>query len=417
VTCWKCQGSLKSLPASRDATPPTAAPSFIHCPHCGKPSKPGTAKCPVCETSLVEASGLRCSHCNVVNPPGVSACVKCGGDMLNASSVTDVTAKDLGVELADGRMAVLIPNHTPFPTRPIGREFYTAVAAQQRLEVMVYEGDEPTAAMNDLCGMVTMSLPDGLPRGTAVNIALGLDDDRTITVKTKLRTATGEAKDARLQRAPIDPERRRKIEERRDRVTKFIDKWSIELSGAERASLFQLIDSLDGALAEGNDRQQRTLDLTLSQADQRIGLIADIRGKSAIISNILGMAGKYLPLPQQAQLEQFQAGIENARERADWQMFDDLNKQTETAIADIAPNTMAIVYALSLAGQRSLSPSLTQRVYATVRNIDEGISTGNRERFEQGMDTLHSMWDEIRREMEASGKEAPVITRPVDKEG
>ena len=81
----------------------------------------------------------------------------------------DIARLPLGVELDDGRCAVVIPEGTPYPTAaPIYRDFYTAVAAQQRVDVNISEGEQQLASQNELVGFVSRSLPEGLPSTTTV---------------------------------------------------------------------------------------------------------------------------------------------------------------------------------------------------------------------------------------------------------
>jgi molecular chaperone DnaK (HSP70) len=109
----------------------------------------------------------------------------------------DITPKDLGIELNDGGMAVLIPKNTSYPTvEPLSREFATAVRGQRRLEIAVYEGHHDVAQRNELCGYVTLPLPEGLQRGTPINVAFGLDGDRVLTVAVRIRATGGDEKTA-----------------------------------------------------------------------------------------------------------------------------------------------------------------------------------------------------------------------------
>ncbi|MGR7002729.1 Hsp70 family protein [Yinghuangia aomiensis] len=150
---------------------PPGLPRSSRPPNCGRataaarPMRREAKACSVCGATAADA-GLRCPSCARVNPTGVDDCVGCGAAMP-ISNPQDITPKDLGVELDDGRMSVVIPKGTTYPTSsPVSRDFRTAGGGSTRLEVSVYEGTHDIAELNELCGHVNVQLPPDLPNGT-----------------------------------------------------------------------------------------------------------------------------------------------------------------------------------------------------------------------------------------------------------
>ncbi len=412
--CWKC-GHVFNQSASfvppRQTTPVSVQTSQT-CPHCGKPNKLNSIICEHCRKTLVQG-GLKCPHCGELNPPGVPSCQSCGLDMLNA---LDVTPKDIGIELEDRQMAIIIPKGTHYPIEePIRREFYTSTAGQRRLEVYIYEGANPVANQNELLGIVTMGLPEGLPRDTPVSIGLGLDADRTLTVAVKLRTSKGEAKNVRIRRYEINPEKKRRIEEYREKVTRFIDKWEEELTEAEWINFNKIIDQLDQTLIEGNGLNGQALDSLLENIDKFTEIASSIRGSSAFITATLVNGGKYLSQSQREQLIEWEKGIHEARERGNWLSAETIANVASEAINQLPSPLLLVIYSRTFANQNSLSPSLAHRIYSALRNVDEGFESNDQSLMGQGIDTLFDLWDEVQQELDKQNIAIPPIVRPSDK--
>ena len=203
--CWKCGASLNQARGTilHSSAHPVVLPAFEKCPGCGTPYQSGIANCVVCGESLREEGGLKCSECGAVNRPGVSACAHCGADMSLTNPI-DITPKPIGIELDDGRFSVILDAGTVYPTPDLlERDYFTSVAGQRLLEVMVYEGEQTQAKDNELIGIMSKPLPDGLPRGSRVKIALGFDENRKVIVRVTIPGS--DPKMARLARTPFGP--------------------------------------------------------------------------------------------------------------------------------------------------------------------------------------------------------------------
>jgi molecular chaperone DnaK len=319
--CWKCGIRLEAdghSPAA-EATVSVAC-AFERCPNCGSPYKVGLSACPVCNEVLIDEGGLRCPECGAINAPGALTCKKCEKDMP-VTNPQDITPMPLGVELDDGRCATVIPEGTPYPTlAPLFRDFFTAVAAQPRLDVNVYEGENPMASQNQLVGVVSKPLPEGLPKGTRIKIGLGLGSDlnRILTVRVEIPGVPGEAKTREIQRSRIDPEKRQQIETFRAKLTAFTEQWSRELTPAETSLIEALLDQVDSALNQdygSGDAARRSLESLLAHADKTLESVSQARSSEAIVSGIVGYTAAYLPDEKCNKLKQLAERLNNARQQ------------------------------------------------------------------------------------------------------
>ena len=336
---------------------------------------------------------------------------------MPVTELYDITAKHLGIELSDGRMAVLLPKGTNFPTlSPFSKEFYTAIGGQQRLEVPVYEGSAVMAQENDLCGIVMMRLPEGLPRGTPVNIAFGLDHDRTITVAVKMRTEAGHAKTVRLQRNR-NPAELRQIESTREQLTLFLDKWSEkgELFEAEVRTIYAILDQLDEAINEDPLSRRRPLDQLISDTLRIQNVAKDVRGTSAMITAVLVAGEKYIDDDRRKQLIAYEAALQQARERGDWETAAALASQADANIWSLSGPILRIIHCRTLANQYRLSPALDHRIRGALRDIDEGLDGAESERIGRGIDELNALWDDLLREVDLLGEQPPALTGVLDR--
>lgn len=413
TTCYRCTQGVKSPPPKpvRPVAPPVE-PRPTVCPKCGKPYAPGQTRCTICDREDFE-SGLKCPACGVVNAPGAITCRNCNADMP-VTEPTDITAKDLGIALVDGRMAVIIPKGHTFPIEtPITKEFYTAVPGQVRLEIEVYEGPEPVAANNEMIGLLTMALPEGLPKGTGVNIGFGLDKNRTITIVVKLRSGSGQVKNAVLHHGLIDPELRKKVMEERLKLVQFIDKWNEELTEAERADFADTLASLDMAINEDASHLRISVETLLQQVSYKTDLAKTARGANAFNSAVLRAGGKYISEELRHELELIDKEFDAVRAMADWNGLEEVLRKANEASEKMSGPLKLIVYCRTFADQNKITPALQQRVYALLRKLDEAVERGDRQQIDECINALYPIWDEIQQELDRN-TDIPVVTKVVD---
>lgn len=416
-TCWKCGSSLGADGERRQMEATVGVEcAFERCPSCGNPYKVGLAVCPTCNEVLADEGGLRCPACRTINAPGALTCRKCEAQML--ANPQDIARKPLGIELEDGRCARVIPEGTPIPTlAPLFRDFYTSIAGQQRLDVNVYEGENPVARDNELIGVVSKALPEGLPKGTRVKIGLGLDDNRTLTVKVDIPGISGDEKPKRIQRYRVDPEKRMQIEAFRARLIAFMERWRNELTVAESTLLEAVLDQVDSALGQdygSGDAAIRSFESVLASADATLESVSSARASDAYVTRVLGYVEPFLSKDQCGKMKQLAARIIGARESGDRAATERLCREISDEVDQVPPGLLLIVHASTFADQGQLSPALMHRVYGALRVVRESVESGNADRLGQGMETLWGMWDEMTHDLEERGHQAPVITKPRD---
>ncbi|MEX0936628.1 MAG: Hsp70 family protein [Pirellulales bacterium] len=118
--------------------------------------------------------------------------------MLGRVQQEEVNSHGLGVAAKNPRSGKLI-NHLMIPrnTRlPAERKhsFVTNVDGQQRVSVIVVEGDAPDPAACSLLGKCRISeLPEGLPRGSPIEVTYAFDRSGRVTVRAKDKTGGKEA--------------------------------------------------------------------------------------------------------------------------------------------------------------------------------------------------------------------------------
>jgi len=409
--CWKCGSKLQGSSTVFVATQPK--PRTETCPICGKPFKPGTTICTICHPELIGEGGLKCNACGKVNPPGVEECVQCHA-IMSVTRPTDITAKDLGIEISDGSMEVIIEKGSVYPTdESRGKDFYTAVPGQRRLEIPIYEGPYPIAKQNELVGLVTMGLPDGLPNKTPVLISFGLDKDRTITVTVKLRHSSGQVKNARLQHGLMDPQHRERVEKIRQNLTHFMDKWDDELTDAERKDFLQTLDLLDQAINEDISKLRIPIDELLRQVDYKTNLATNTRGTDAFNSAIVRVGGKYLSPDILELFVQIGRDFDQARSRADWAAAEQIIQRADEAVNQLSAPMMVVIHTRTMADQNKIPLSLQNRVYDMHRKMDNGLEANDQEVVGSAIQSLFELWPEITAELERSGQNVPITTTGV----
>ena len=413
-SCWKCGSKLQEPSTTNLATQPK--PRTETCPTCGKPFKPGTTICTICHPELIAEGGLKCNVCGNVNPPGVQECVKCHVNMA-VTRPTDITAKDLGIEIIDdGSMEVILEKGSVYPTdEPRGKDFYTADPGQRRLEIPIYEGPYPIAKQNELVGLVTMGLPEGLPNKTPVYISFGLDKDRTITVTVKLRHGSGQVKNARLQHGLMDPQNRERVEKIRQDLTHFMDRWDEELTDAERKDFLHTLDQLDQAVNEDISKLRIPIDELLRQVDHKTSLATNTRGTDAFNSAIIRVGGKYLSPEFLELFTQIGRDFDQARSRADWAAAEQIIQRADEAINQLSEPMMVVIHTRTMADQNKIPLSLQNRVYDMHHKMDKGIETTDKEAVNSAIEALFELWPEIRSELERSGQSVPVTKTGVSR--
>ncbi|MEV7939149.1 Hsp70 family protein [Kitasatospora sp. NPDC088264] len=410
--CPKCGQELggsaagAAIPAQSQAA--TAVRSD-NCPRCGTPAAPGVTACELCGEALNSAApgqtrvgstaaedvGLRCAACGVVNPPGSEACQGCG-ELMQVTNPFDITPKNLGIELNDGRLAVIIPKNTSYPTSsPVSREFVVSGSGRQRLEIAVYEGEHEIAQQNELIGHLTLRLPAGLGGRTPVEVSFGLDRDRTITLSVRIQG--GGEKTVKLERVTLDPELKVQVEEQQRQIETFTDRWGGELTEAEMREAQRLMDSLDD-LAAGQTRGQ-SVDEALERAQRQLKAQRWVRGSEAYLSLFIYYCEKHLDPSDLDRLRSVAADLRLRREAADWEGAMRAAQRADELCDSLGHTFRMLTMCNVYVNQNMVSPALAQRIMAELRGLDEAVESANMEAANQHSSALLALYAQAQREL------------------
>ncbi|WP_051830793.1 MULTISPECIES: Hsp70 family protein [Streptomyces] len=411
--CPKCGQDMGGSGSGGPTVPKQAQATTVvrsdNCPRCGTPAAPGVTACELCGEPLNSAApgqtrvastaaedvGLRCGSCAVVNPPGTEVCTGCG-ELMQVTNPFDITPKNLGIELNDGRLAVIIPKNTSYPTSsPVSREFVVSGSGRQRLEVAVYEGEHEIAQQNELIGHLTLRLPEGLGGRTPVEVSFGLDRDRTITLSVRIQG--GAEKTVKLERVTLDPELKVQVEEQQRQIESFTDRWGGELTEAEMREAQRLMDTLDD-LAAGQTRG-RSVDEALERAQLQLKAQRWVRGSEAYLSLFIHYCEKHLDPSDLDRLRSVSAELRLRREAADWEGAMRAAQRADE-LCDSLGHTMRMLTMCNVyVTQNMVSPALAQLITAELRGLDAAVEAPNMEEVNKHMSNLLALYAQAQREL------------------
>ena len=445
LACPKCHSSQPVAELNcRNAAcgAPLGGSSRLQCTACHLWSESTATACAKCGTPLsgtapppkpregplptgsdpADAGGLACPVCGVVNDPGATICSACGADMAMTSPL-DITPKPLGIELHDGRFAVILDKGISYPTRDTQpRLFYTTDNNQPRLDVAVYEGFHDTAADNELCGMLSVSLPKGSPRNTPVSVALGLDENRIITVSVSVGTQ-GLPKSVTLQRHRFAAHEFDLITQARDALAKFLDTWDKELTANERSDLLGHLERLDGVIGGEPPGQAGGVDRIVAEAAECKRLAFEIRGSDALLGNTLVSIERYLDAEERDRLLSIKTQLRDARERGDWVAGAKLYPEADQAVFNLPAFISIIARYKTAISLNHLSPALATELGQVLDMLELAIdipsdpkaAAERTRKVEQGTAALQALAPRVDAEIEARQPIGPSSVKPQDR--
>ncbi|MFI5722365.1 Hsp70 family protein [Streptomyces cyaneofuscatus] len=354
AACPVCSTDLSGLRAAAPAV------ALIECRECGREDNPATAAvCLDCDAQL-DTGGLKCPGCSMVNAPGLSACSFCDGD-FDTALPQQITAQDIGIELADHTLEVLFPGGTTYPT-PWQRIDHLMVrgAHGSSVSFTLWEGPHVRSAQrNEFCGSYLDEHPDGLRGDVPLALEVRIDADRTIDLR--YRIGSGDLRSARLQRHTLFAVGRRAATLRND-YAEFLKTWKHELTHAERDALGEISASL-AALGRG-ETVGRSFDGLLDSARETLELCG--RARSAQVRAELFSKGGRGLLPS-ALLEDLRRGAEavkDAREAMDTDLMLSRTDEVDDLLTGIDPAVRTALYTIRLAEQGVYPATLRKEVIA-----------------------------------------------------
>ncbi|HSA53969.1 MAG TPA: Hsp70 family protein [Yinghuangia sp.] len=398
--CGQAPAGADGPPAAQHVRLAKSRPAAT-CPRCGTPAGPDAAFCDVCGESFraaeadSEPNGLRCPSCETVNPPGAEACASCG-TWMQVTNPFDITPKNLGIELNDGRMAVIIPKNTTYPTTdPVSREFVvTGTGGRHRLEVAVYEGEHELAQQNELIGHLTMRLPDGTTGRTPVDVSFGLDRDRTITLA--VRVHGGAEKTVKLERVTLDPVLKVQVEESRRQLEDFTDRWSDELTPAEKTAAKNLLDTLDDTAA--GQTGGRSVDAVLAEARQRLDAQSEARYAEAYLTAFIACTEAVVSAEDRDVLRGHLDRLRRARESGDWRAALDAAQRGLAFADELGHTARMLTMCRVFVAQDMVSPALAHRIRAELSGLEAAVRAVNMEQANRHLTMLVDLYAAAMRE-------------------
>ena len=156
----------------------------------------------------------------------------------------------------------------------------------------------------------------------------------------------------------------------------------------------------------------RPLEPLIARSDQVLSRISEIRASDASVSNFLFATGKYLNDQQQQEVAQWQADLNQARERADWAAGDLLVHQIDDGLEKYSSTLHLIAkYRIGIL-QNRFSPRLAHRAQAALHHLDEAYDKNDGDAVGRAVEELFSLWDDVRAEIQNLGEPDPGPARP-----
>lgn len=359
-------------------------------------------------------SGQRCPKCGFVNQPGARACAECR-ESLGILDTIDITPHPIGIELQDGRHAIVMDRGTPFPNSGVAKRFFTASAGQPRLEVNVYEGDMPRAIENELIGLVTIPLAETYARGTPIDIKVGLDTNRNVDVYVQIDPPYGASRRELLRRAVLKPELKSRLLMARQKLADFVDHWQAELTGEELRAINEQMEIADntmsGISAAGSFADAERV---IENTEKLLADAIEIRGTSAVGSQYISRGHGLMSDDQIAAFQALYDRLDRSRERADWTTGMRIVKEFDEAIGKFN-RIWPLITAESSANDQRISPALRSRLAGASASIRAALQKHDEEGFERGYGALGAVWGDLQKEYERLGQPVPSLTKPQDR--
>lgn len=159
-----------------------------------EPSRALAPERAVAEGAAIHAAILQAR--NGVNTGGIVDVVQ---KRLNSVKTTDVNSHSLGIKISDPKDKtrkinhIMIPKNSPIPHN-VKQRFGTNTDGQQRIHVEILEGDAIDPAACELIGDFRITnLPQGLPKGSPIEITYSYDSSGRISATAKELTGNNQA--------------------------------------------------------------------------------------------------------------------------------------------------------------------------------------------------------------------------------
>lgn len=357
------------------------------------------ATCSECGYTF-EGSGIKCVKCGNLINTGETKCASCGADIPTR---TEVTPKDIGIELNDGQFSVIVPKNTPYPTEsPLHKLHRTPQANVQQLQIEVHEGESKIAKENEWLGELVLELPKGLPENTPVDISIELDADSSMWVAAKLVDQPLTAVSARIDREPGGAEGLLKAEALLKKSRLIAEKVGED----KQKQLEALITEIEEAIRK---KDSRLIGSRLAEWEKRL---ADCEGEANAVNQIatrinwaeftLRVAAEYIDNEKRKKIESLIGEVKKSRDSGNLSAAQEKCKRLEEALESLG-NINIIVYAEAAAGNPDVSPATSSQLYKGLGELKAALSAGNTRTITRKLDELYQLVVQASREVEAAG--------------
>ncbi|PWI05267.1 hypothetical protein DIZ27_40375 [Streptomyces sp. NWU339] len=326
-----------------------------------------------------------------MNQLGLAFCSYCDAE-LPVAAPSDVTPRPIGVRTSDGSLEILVQAGTRYPTQQaIRHDFHVIANPGDILEIALHEGDLQPAERNDLCGVSMYELPEGTTGTKALTIAVHLDKDRSIRLKTRLDGASFAR--AVFLRNPLPPEFRRRAREAHGRYQKFLADWRHELTQVESAVLTETAAALVQVVR--GEAFGRSLDTLLEDADQLLERQQNVRWATALAYRYPRHVAELMPPEDLEAMRRHRSTLKSMREAADFDRGHKIAEEVLSIRRRLGENLYQVMSALALASHNGVNAALQQRV----QQAGDGLTAAARQGDLAGVDAAKSRITDLYRDM------------------
>ena len=404
-TCWKCGSALH-----KNGFGDGGGIRSKECPE-GHSNALDASSCSVCGYNF-ESGGLKCRVCGRIIEDGQDYC-ECGEEKPRDY---DNTPMDLGIELSDGRFAMIVPKNTPCPmSEPFVRTYHTPEGNVERLEIAVYQGESSTALQNEWVGEVMLGLPKGLPKGTPVDISIRVDSDRTMMVSARLVDQPLVAISSRIERRKVSQAVWHEMDRLLVRIT-ALEKQSKEHLDSEQVYKLQALKSEIEKARSGET--SGPLEDKIVEWDSRFNDIeGEVQGR-LYIEGLIAMgeftlreAGEYLNPKDKEKIQEL---IGKARKACDSHDFDkarSICQQLQDQL-DAMGAVNTVVFAKALSRHPQVPPQLAKRMRDGLERLKSAVRTNKTAEIGQILQELHDACLQAEAEIQRVGGKIPIARKP-----
>ena len=433
IDCIKCH-TKNELDATKcqKCGAPLIGEEKIDCPKCFMPSPAGATKCWKCGAKLgtVDSpviatkkcpdghensiNAVTCAKCGFKFEGEEIKCVKCGG-IIKQSELrcpncgaekpvrTELTPKDIGIDLEDGRFGVIVPKNTNYPTEsPIHKLFKTSQANATQMQIVVREGEAQIARENEWLGDFKLELPKGLPENTPVDVSIELDGSGSIYVSAKLVDRPLNAVSAFIERVAGGTQLLHEAEELQKKIKELKENASKE----DQKALDALNAEIGGALRERNSNEikmhKEEWEKQISNSESKAKENLQIENKIFWGEFTLRVAADYLDNTDKNKIDTLVRETKKARDSGNITTVLEKVRQLDDALESLG-NIKVITWAEYFARHSAVSSATSSQLFKALGDLKPALRTGNSRQISQILVELTGLIEKAIQEVNSAG--------------